>query len=47
MDYKLKWIENPVRPRELKFIYIPYILLWAKPKDVEHVIIQVQNLFHV
>jgi hypothetical protein len=26
---------------ELEFIYIPQILLWAKPKDVEHVIIQV------
>jgi hypothetical protein len=36
-----------VRVRELEFIYIPEILLWAKPKDAEHVIIKAQNLFHI
>jgi hypothetical protein len=31
---------------ELEFIYIPLILLRAKSKDVEHVIIQVHASFH-
>lgn len=39
-------VMNAVKWLELKFIYIPHILLWTKPKDVQH-IIRIQNLFHV
>jgi len=36
-----------VTEQNIKLIYIPDVLYWAKPKDSEHVINQMQNSFHI